>query len=88
MLLVKKKIEVIKWHKNNVNIKGYAYIKDIDINEKNLNEIIRNVISKFVKNHKLSQAAHEEIRKRDSDIIQLKGPTRCIASHARFQCQA
>jgi AcrR family transcriptional regulator len=54
-------LEGLKRYSNNIFYPSIDFIKDININEKNLDEIIRKIISQFVKNHKLSQSAHEEI---------------------------
>lgn len=54
-------LEGLKRYANSIFYPSIDFIKDITINEKYLDEIIRKVISQFVKNHKLSQSAHEEI---------------------------
>ena len=54
-------LEGLKRYSSDIFYPSIDFINDIDINEKNLSEIVRKVIIKFVKNHKLSQAAHEEI---------------------------
>ena len=54
-------LEGLKRYANNIFYPSIDFIKDININEKNLNEIVRKVISQFIKNHKLSHSAHEEI---------------------------
>lgn len=54
-------LEGLKRYANDIFYPSIDFIKDITITEKNLNEIIEKVISQFVKNHKLSQTAHEEI---------------------------
>ncbi len=54
-------LEGLKRYANNIFYPSIDFIKDMTITEKNLDEIIRKVITQFVKNHKLSQSAHEEI---------------------------
>ncbi|MBR2587771.1 MAG: TetR/AcrR family transcriptional regulator [Bacilli bacterium] len=54
-------LEGLMRYANGIFYPSIDFINDININEKNLNEIIREVISKFVHNHKLSKSAHEEI---------------------------
>ena len=54
-------LEGLKRYANSIFYPSIDFINDITINEKNLDEIIRKVISQFVKNHKLSKSAHEEI---------------------------
>ena len=54
-------LEGLKRYANNIFYPSIDFINDISINEKNLEKIVRKVISQFVKNHKLSQSAHEEI---------------------------
>lgn len=54
-------LEGLKRYANNIFYPSIDFINDININENNLDEIIRKTISQFVKNHKLSQSAHEEI---------------------------
>lgn len=51
----------LKRYGNNIFYPNIDFIKDIEINKNNLDEIIRKTISQFVKDHKLSQSAHEEI---------------------------
>ena len=54
-------IEGLKRYANNIFYPSIDFIKDMTITQNNLNEIVRKVITQFVKNHKLSQTAHEEI---------------------------
>ena len=54
-------LEGLKRYANNIFYPSIDFINDINISKKNLEEIIRKIISQFVKNHKLSQVAHEEI---------------------------
>ena len=54
-------LEGLKRYSNSIFYPSIDFLNDIKITEKNLDEIIRKIISQFVKNHKLSQSAHEEI---------------------------
>ena len=54
-------LEGLKRYANNIFYPSIDFINDINISKKNLEEIIRKIISQFVKNHKMSKAAHEEI---------------------------
>ncbi len=54
-------LEGLKRFANGIFHPSIDFIHDIDINERNLDEIIREVILKFINNHQLSQSAHEEI---------------------------
>ena len=54
-------LEGLKRYANSIFYPSIDFIKDIDINEKNLEDIIRKTISQFIKSHKLSQSAHQEI---------------------------
>ena len=54
-------LEGLKRYANGIFYPSIDFIHDISINKENLYEIIRKVITQFVKNHKLSQSAHEEI---------------------------
>ena len=54
-------LEGLKRYANNIFYPSIDFITDTTITEKNLDEIVRKVISQFVTNHKLSQSAHEEI---------------------------
>ena len=54
-------LEGLKRYANNIFYPSIDFIKDMTITQNNLNEIVRKVITQFVKNHKLSQTAHEEI---------------------------
>lgn len=54
-------LEGLKRYANSIFYPSIDFINNISINEENLEEIIRKIISQFVKNHKLSQAAHQEI---------------------------
>ena len=54
-------MEGLKRYANGIFYPSIDFINDININKENLNEIVRKVITQFVKNHKLSQSAHEEI---------------------------
>ena len=67
-------LEGLKRYANNIFYPSIDFINDININEKNLDEIVRKVISQFVKDHKLSQSAHEEITAMthsDKDVAQF-----------------
>ena len=54
-------LEGLKRYANSIFYPSVDFINDIEINENNLEQIIREIISKFIKNHKLSKSAHEEI---------------------------
>lgn len=54
-------LEGLKKYANGIFYPSIDFINDININKNNLDEIIRKIINQFVKNHKLSQTAHEEI---------------------------
>lgn len=54
-------LEGLKRYANSIFYPSIDSINDININEKNLDRIVRNVILQFLTNHKLSQSAHEEI---------------------------
>ena len=54
-------LEGLKRFANSIFYPSVDFINDIEINENNLKQIIREIISKFIKNHKLSKSAHEEI---------------------------
>ena len=54
-------LEGLKRFANSIFYPSVDFINDIEINENNLEQIIREIISKFIKNHKLSKSAHEEI---------------------------
>ena len=54
-------LEGLKRYANSIFYPSIDFIKDITINKQNISDIVRKVISQFVKNHKLSQSAHEEI---------------------------
>ena len=54
-------LEGLKRYANGILYPSIDFINDISINKNNLDETIRKIISQFVKNHKLSQTAHEEI---------------------------
>ena len=54
-------LEGLKRYANSIFYPSIDFIKDIDINEKNLEDITRKTISQFIKSHKLSQSAHQEI---------------------------
>jgi len=54
-------LEGLKRYANSIFYPNIDFINDITITTKNLEEIIRKVIQQFVKDHKLSQSAHEEI---------------------------
>ena len=54
-------LEGLKRYANGIFYPSIDYINDISINKKNISEVIRKIITQFVKNHKLSQSAHEEI---------------------------
>ena len=54
-------LEGLKRYANSIFYPSIDFISDLKIDKHNLKEIVREVISQFVKNHKLSQSAHEEI---------------------------
>ncbi len=54
-------LEGLKRYANGIFYPSIDFINDISINKENLHEIVRKVINQFVKNHKLSESAHEEI---------------------------
>ena len=54
-------LEGLKRFANSIFYPSVDFINYIEINENNLEQIIREIISKFIKNHKLSKSAHEEI---------------------------
>lgn len=54
-------LEGLKKYANSIFYPSIDFINDINISQTNLDEIIRQIISQFIKNHKLSQSAHEEI---------------------------
>ena len=54
-------LEGLKRYANGIFYPSIESINNIKITEKNIDEVIRKIISQFVKNHKLSQSAHEEI---------------------------
>ena len=54
-------LEGLKRFANSIFYPSVDFINDIEINENNLEQIIREIISKIIKNHKLSKSAHEEI---------------------------
>ena len=54
-------LEGLKRYANGIFYPSIDFINDISINKNNLDEIIRKIISQYVKNHKLSKTAHEEI---------------------------
>lgn len=54
-------LDGLKRFANSIFYPSVDFINDIEINENNLEQIIREIISKFIKNHKLSKSAHEEI---------------------------
>ena len=67
-------LEGLKRYANSIFYPSIDFINDIAINEQNLSDIIKKVISQFVKNHKLSQSAHEEITAMahsDKDVAQF-----------------
>lgn len=67
-------LEGLKRYSNNIFYPSIDFINDVAINEKNLDEIVRQVILHFVQNHKLSQSAHEEITAMahsDKDVANL-----------------
>lgn len=67
-------LEGLKRYANNIFYPSIDFINNITINEQNLSDIIKKVISQFVKNHKLSQSAHEEITAMthsDKDVAQF-----------------
>lgn len=53
-------IEALKKYANNI-FYPMINIPSKEFNKNNLDEIIREMINSFIKNHKLSQSAHEEI---------------------------
>lgn len=54
-------LEGLKKYANGIFYPSIDFVNNIDINKKNLDKIIREIINQFIKNHKLSQTAHEEI---------------------------
>ena len=54
-------LEGLKRYANSIFYPTIDFTKDIKISKENLDEIVRKTISQFLKNHKLSQSAHEEI---------------------------
>ena len=54
-------LEGLKRYSNSIFYPSIDFINNMTINEKNLTNIVKKVISKFVKSHRLSQSAHEEI---------------------------
>lgn len=67
-------LEGLKRYANSIFYPSIDFINDITINKDNLDEVIRKVISQFVKNHKLSQSAHEEITSMshsDKDVAKI-----------------
>lgn len=54
-------LEGLKRYANDIFYPSIDFINHIDINEQNLESIIRKTILQFIENHKLSQTAHEEI---------------------------
>lgn len=67
-------LEGLKRYSNDIFYPSIDFIKNITITKNNLDKIIRKVISQFVKNHKLSQSAHEEITAMthsDKDVAQF-----------------
>lgn len=54
-------IEGLKRYANSIFYPMIDFTNDIEISEKNLKDVIREIIARFIKNHKLSQTAHEEI---------------------------
>ena len=54
-------LEGLKRYANSIFYPSIDFMTDININKNNLDEIIRKILLQFVKNHKLSQSAHEEI---------------------------
>ena len=54
-------LEGLKLYANSIFYPSIDFINDIEITKTNLYNIVRKVISQFIKNHKLSKSAHEEI---------------------------
>ena len=54
-------LEGLKRYANNIFYPNIDFINDITITKDNLSEIVKKIISQFVKDHKLSQSAHQEI---------------------------
>ena len=54
-------LEGLKLYANSIFYPSIDFIENIEINKDNLEAVIRKIISQFIKNHKLSQSAHEEI---------------------------
>lgn len=54
-------LEGLKRYANSIFYPSIDFIYDITITENNLSDIVRKVILQFIKNHKISQSAHEEI---------------------------
>ena len=54
-------LEGLKRYANSIFYPSIDFINDITITENNLSDIIRKVILQFIKNHKISKSAHQEI---------------------------
>lgn len=54
-------LEGLQRYANNIFNPMLDFSSDIEINKDNFKDVLRQMISSFVENHKLSQAAHEEI---------------------------
>ena len=54
-------LEGLKRYANDIFYPSIDFINDMKIDKDNLSDITRKIILQFVKNHKLSQSAHEEI---------------------------
>ena len=54
-------LEGLKRYSNNVFYPMIDFTNDIEINDKNLRNLIEKIILQFIDNHKLSQTTHEEI---------------------------
>ena len=54
-------LEGLKRYANDIFYPSIDFINDMKIDKDNISNIARKIISQFVKNHKLSQSAHEEI---------------------------
>lgn len=54
-------LEGLQRYANNIFNPMLDFSSDIEINKNNIKDVLKNMISSFVENHKLSQSAHEEI---------------------------
>lgn len=54
-------LEGLERYANNIFNPMLDFSSNIDINKNNFKDVLREMISSFIQNHKLSQSAHEEI---------------------------